>query len=104
MSLLGRMREIEEIDFEWTENTFGYLSIPTFIIGVILFSFPDIVYKVFKYMQYRGLKPNSEFEDNEPKQEIPKLTEIIVKIIGMIMIIMGILWFWFSKEVYEFIF
>jgi len=40
MNLLRGMRDREWIDFEWTENTFGYLSIPTFVIGIILFSFP----------------------------------------------------------------
>lgn len=97
-------RDFESIDFEWTENTFGYLSIPAFFIGIILFSFPDIVYKVFLECQYRVMKPNSEFEDNIPKKEIPAIIEKILKSIGMILILLGIICFWFSKDFYELIF
>src|SRR5690606_36380541 len=93
-------RDFEGIDIEWTENTFGYLSIPVFVIGIILFSFPDIIYKAFLVIQYRGLKPNGEFEDNPPNKEIPVIIERILKSLGMIMIVLGVIWFWFSKEFY----
>ena len=90
------------VGIEWTENTFGYLSIPLFVIGILLFSFPDLVYKVFLEGRYRGMKPNRAFEDNIPKKEIPVIIEKVLKSIGMIMIVMGMIWF--SKEFYELIF
>jgi len=94
---------MEGLEIEWTENTFGYLSIPTFLIGIILFSFPEIVYKIYQEMKHRMMKPNYEFED-VPKKEIPVTLEKILKIIGMIMITMGVVCFWFSKEFYRFLF
>lgn len=102
MKLLGK--DFENVDIEWTEATFGYLSIPVFVIGILLFSFPDIVYKAFLEAQYRWMKPNRNFEDHIPNKEIPVTTERILKSIGMIMIVMGIIWFWFAKEFYELMF
>jgi len=94
----------EGIDFEWTEHTFGYLSIPIFVLGIIVFSFPDMLYKWFLEIRYRGLKSNGDFEDNLEKREIPMIIERILKKIGLIMIALGMVWFWFSKEVYELLF
>lgn len=45
---------------------------------------------------------SGEFEDNPPNRDIPKLIEVILKALGCIMVILGIIWFWFSEEFYHF--
>ncbi|MFS0870359.1 hypothetical protein [Paenibacillus xylanilyticus] len=87
---------------EWTTSTFGYLSIPVFVMGIVFYFFPDILYKLFVVMRYRGIKPNSEFEENLPNTEIPKSIEVILKVLGCTMVILGITWFWFSEEFYRY--
>ncbi|OZQ69947.1 MULTISPECIES: hypothetical protein [Paenibacillus] len=89
---------------EWTTSTFGYLSTPVFIVGVACYFFPDLLYKVFVLMRYREIKPNWEFEDNPPHSDIPKHIEIILKVLGTIMVILGLIWFWFSEKFYNLVF
>ena len=89
---------------EWTTSTFGYLSTSVFIVGVVCYFFPDLLYKVFILMRYREIKPNWEFEDNPPHGDIPKHIEIILKVLGTIMVILGLIWFWFSEEFYNLVF
>jgi hypothetical protein len=100
MNLYGR--KSEGMDIEWTTSTFGYLSIPVFVVGIVLYFFPDILYKCFVLMRYRGIKPNEGFEDILPNGQISKSIEVILKVLGSIMMILGIIWFWFSEEFYRF--
>jgi len=95
---------MKEIEIEWDTSTFGYLSIPVFFIGIAFYFFPDFLYKIFVLMRYRGIKPNWEFEDNPPHSDIPKHIEIILKVLGTIMVILGFIWFWFSEEFYNLVF
>ncbi|KGP85466.1 MULTISPECIES: hypothetical protein [unclassified Paenibacillus] len=95
---------MEEIEIEWTTSTFGYLSIPVFVVGIACYFFSDFLYKIFVLMRYRGIKPNHEFEDIPPNSDIPKHIEIILKALGTIMVILGIIWFWFSEEFYDLLF
>lgn len=90
------------IDMEWTSSTFGYISIPVFLMGVIVYLFSNILYKCFVLLRYRRIKPNWGFEDNPPSSEIPRWEEVLLKVIGSIMMMLGILWFWFSEEFYDF--
>ncbi|SHN73191.1 hypothetical protein SAMN04487896_3158 [Paenibacillus sp. ov031] len=57
---------------EWTTSTFGYLSTPVFVVGIVCYFFPDFLYKIFVLIRYREIKPNHEFEDNPPNSDIPK--------------------------------
>jgi len=94
-------RNFDHTEFEWTPELFGYMSIPIFILGVIFISFPDFIYKFFRYFSYREMKPNQGFEDYLPKKEIPRGIELVLKALGLIMISLGFIWFWFSKEFYQ---
>lgn len=51
---MGYNGNFEGIDFEWTEHTLGYLSIPIFVLGIIVFSFPDMLYKWFLEIDIEG--------------------------------------------------
>lgn len=95
---------MEGIEIEWTTSTFGYLSIPVFAVGIACYFFPDFLYNIFVLLRYREIKPNWEFEDNPPHSDIPKHIEIILKILGTIMVILGLIWFWFSEEFYNLVF
>lgn len=95
---------MEGIEMEWTTSTFGYLSTPVFAVGIACYFFPDFLYKIFVQLRYREIKPNHEFEDNPPNSDIPKHIEIILKVLGTIMVILGIIWFWFSEEFYNLFF
>ncbi|PAF30830.1 hypothetical protein CHI14_15485 [Paenibacillus sp. 7516] len=99
MNLLAK--KMNGIEVEWTTSTFGYVSIPVFVTGIVAYFFPDILYKLFVLMRYRGIKPNSEFEENLPSMELPKTIEVILKVLGCIMAILGFIWFWFSEEFYR---
>lgn len=94
--------KMKMIEMEWDSSTFGYLSIPMFIMGVIVYFFPDILYRCFVFLRYRRIKPNAEFEDNPPSDDIPSWIEVLLKICGSVMMILGIVWFWFSEEFYAF--
>ncbi|WP_145411269.1 hypothetical protein [Paenibacillus xylanexedens] len=94
--------KMKMIEMEWDSSTFGYLSIPMFIMGVIVYFFPDILYSCFVFLRYRRIKPNAEFEDNPPSGDIPRWVEVVLKICGIVMMILGIVWFWFAEEFYAF--
>ncbi|MCG7379136.1 hypothetical protein MH215_19150 [Paenibacillus sp. ACRSA] len=94
--------KMKMIDMEWDSSTFGYISIPVFFMGVVFCFFPDILYKWFVFWRYRTVKPNWEFEDNPPSGDIPIWVEVMLKICGSVMMILGIVWFWFAEEFYEF--
>jgi len=94
-------KKMDGIEIEWTTSTFGYVSIPLFVAGIVVYFFPDILYKLFVLMRYRAIKPNSEFEENLPSMELPKSIEVILKILGCIMVILGFIWFWFSEGFYR---
>jgi len=89
------------IDLEWSAEMFGYLSIPVFLLGVVFFSFPDLIYTFVRYRSYRMMKPNSEFEEDCTTKSIPRPLGIILKIFGVLLIVLGIIWFGFSEEFYE---
>ncbi|WP_416298059.1 hypothetical protein ACM7Q1_12455 [Paenibacillus illinoisensis] len=35
-------KKMDGIEIEWTTSTFGYVSIPVFVTGIVVYFFPDI--------------------------------------------------------------
>jgi hypothetical protein len=101
MMLMRRLPE--PIDVEWTTSTLGYLSIPMFIAGIVLFSFSDYVVIWFRSIKQSYMKPNSNFESLPIKEDSSPLTERVMKNVGVILIVGGIAAFFFSESIYVFI-
>ncbi|GIP53298.1 hypothetical protein [Paenibacillus vini] len=87
---------------EWDPSILGTISIPLALFGVFLFCFPDLVCKFLSFNAYRTMKPNYEFEEYIEYKEPRKITLVLIKAIGLIIILFGIYLFWNAEGFYRF--
>lgn len=98
------LTNISSYDADWSPETFGLLSIPLIIIGLILLSIPDLIYKLWIFGAYRTMKPNYEFEEHVTYKSPSKKLLIILRIFGVLLTLFGIYLFWYAEEFYNYLY